>query len=596
MDKIKKLQEYDDLYYNEGTSPISDSEYDKIKEDAKKENPGHPYFQRVGSDKFKTGKVKLPYVLGSLEKVKPETVIDFLRKIKGPKILMEKLDGVSIYVEYLDGQVTFAALRGDGYKGKDITKKAKMFCPHINIHGKIVLRGEAMLMNEIYKELGFKTRRNGAAGILNRDDGKYCKYLAPVFYEIIESDIDFKNEAQKLNFINNWISMTPNYHILYEDNVGEILDFLDSCKKGTQYEIDGLVISPLNYEREDVLYPSNKVAFKVNKDPVEANVRNVEWKITRTGRIVPVVIVEPVDFEGVTVTKATGFNYEFIVSNDIGKGSVIDLVRSGDVIPYITGIKKRSEKGCNIPIECPSCGNALFVRGVDLICNNDICDVSAYYKVEYFLRTLGAENISYKTLMKLGLNTIEDCYEIDEWEISSIEGFGVKRGEQIIGEIQSTLQTSPEKLLAAFGIPNISLITAQSIINKIGSLEKVFDSDASKFERIEGIGEKTAKYLVDHLPKYVKLYEFLKENGLTFEDRGDKLKEKIFCLTGKGPMGRQNLINAIEGEGGLVKGMSKSVDYLVCANKDSNSGKAKKAHKYGTKIITYDELMEMINE
>lgn len=593
MNVIKKLQEYDDLYYNNGTSPISDVEYDELKEKAKSENPNHPYFQKVGSKNFKTGKVDLPYILGSLEKTKLENVGDFLSKIKGPKVLTEKLDGVSLYIEYTDGEVTFAATRGDGYKGKDITEKAKIFCPKNNVKGKIALRAEAMLISNIYKEIGFRTARNGAAGILNRDDSKHCEHIVPIFYEIIEPSTNM-NETDKIRYIMDFIGRIPKYYLLESDDIGEIISFLEKCKEKSEYEIDGLVITPLNYEREDVPYPENKVAFKINREPVDATVKDVEWKVTRTGKIVPIVIVDPVDFQGVTVTKATGFNYQYILENNIGKGSIVKLVRSGDVIPYIVSVSKKVEI-INAPMQCPSCGKALFIKGVDLRCNNPLCDESSYYKTEYFLRTLGVENISYKTLMKLGLNKVEDCYKIDEWEISSVDGFGLKRAQQIVDEIESTLSTTPEKLLAAFGIPNVSLITSQAIMSKMSSIENVFDASISDLQMVEGIGDITAKNIVECLPNYRNLYDYLLERGLTFESRGDILKGKVFCLTGKGPMSRQNIIKMVEGEGGYVKGMSKSVDYLVCANKESNSSKAKKARKYGTKIITYEELMEILN-
>lgn len=593
MDNIKKLQEYDDLYYNDGTSPVSDLEYDRLKEKAKKENPDHPYFQRVGSKNFKTGKVDLPFILGSLTKTTLETIDEFLQGINGPKIVMEKLDGVSFYVEYLDGQVKFSSTRGDGYTGRDITEKAKIFCSNINPRGKIKLRGEAMLIGEIHEEIGFKTARNGVAGIINRDDGKYCEHIVPFFYEAIEGIEG--NEIEKLEFIRYNIGRTPRYMLLEDNDVGMLLSFLEVSRKYSVYETDGLVISPLNYEREDVLYPENKVAFKVNREPIETTVTKVDWKVTRTGRITPIVHVKPVKIQGVTVSKATGFNYDFIITNNIGKGAVVKIVRSGDVIPYITAVEKIADEGPAHPIECPSCGKTLFTQGVDLRCNNPLCDESSYYKTEYFLRTLGAENISYKTLMKLGLNSPKSCYEVDEWEISSIDGFGMKKAQIVFDEIQSTLSTTPEKLLAAFGIPNVSLITAQAIISKMETLENVFNATANEFERIEGIGEKTAKNLVENLPNYIELYQFLQENGLTFESRGSILRNKVFCLTGKGPMSRPNLIKAIEGEGGYVKGMSKSVDYLVCADKNTKSSKAKKARKYGTKIITYDELMEILN-
>jgi NAD-dependent DNA ligase len=128
---IEKLRELDKRYYREGNSPVSDEKYDAIKEKAKKLYPDHPYFNKVGYP-AKNEKVGLPYVIGSLNKVKIDSIEDWLKKIDGPIFCTEKLDSISLYVEYIDGELSFAAKRGDGFYGEDITEKDKVFCPKID--------------------------------------------------------------------------------------------------------------------------------------------------------------------------------------------------------------------------------------------------------------------------------------------------------------------------------------------------------------------------------------------------------------------------------------------------------------------------------
>jgi DNA ligase (NAD+) len=599
---IDLLEMYDDLYYNEGTSPVSDIEYDELREKAKILYPDNGYFIHVGSPTEK-GKVLLPYVLGSLNKVNSETVDKWLDKQPGEEFLItEKLDGVDFIVTYFKGKVVFAATRGDGYYGQDITDKAKIFCPEIEFSDKIVLRGQAMLIGDVHKGLGFKTARNGTAGIINREDTKDCKHITPYFFEIIEGYTG--NELGKYYALEDWFDgMVPNYYVkIIHPTVSMVIDIeniLKGCKKYSNYEIDGLVITPIDYVRENVLRPENKVAFKKNEEAVEATVSGIEWNVSRTGRVVPVVLIEPIEMQGVTVSRATGFNAKFVYDNYICKGVKIGLQRSGDVIPYITEVYESKpymlDSACDW---CPSCEQYLTWKGVDLVCTNPNCGDQAYNKVEHFLRRMGAENITVKTLMKLGLDTVEKCYEIDEWEIATMDGFGVKRAQVVVDEIQGTLYTTPDKLISALGIPGIGRTISKTLCNIYEDcIDFLFKADKGDFLMLDGIGEVLATNIIEHREKYKDLVNFLYGKGLRFEkSEGEKMLDgKIFTLTGKGSMGRKEIQNLITKAGGMVKGISKKTDYLVTGDIESKSGKAKKARKYGIEIISYEILLEMLN-
>lgn len=596
--EIKELRKYDDLYFNLGTSPVSDEFYDELKENARKKYPDHPYLSTIGA-KVSKGKVTLPYVLGSLNKVKPDNIIDWFSKRKGPYVVSEKLDGVSFYVTYEDGKIVRAATRGDGYTGVDITNKAWIFCPPLDLPDRFVFRCEAMLLGNIHQDLGFKTARNGTAGIINRDDLWGCIYIKPFFYEVIEGpDEIMGNEYNRMRFLESNFKNTPEIFMFMEHHtVDDLLLFLKKCEL-KDYEVDGLVITPMDYERENVLRPENKVALKIFGRSVTAIVNDVEWRVSRSGRVMPVVVIEPIEIEGVTISRATGHNAKYIYENRIGHGSQIGIIRSGSVIPYITSVDASGD--LEPIVNCPSCKSLLQWKGVDLVCESKECGEKSYYKVEHFLRALGAENITVKTLMKLGLYTIESCYEIDEWSIAEIEGFGIKRGQQIVDEINGTLHTTPDKLLRSFGIKNVGR-TASKAITDVFWLEELFSIEISKLypalTKIDGIGDVIAENLILGIPEYFKLYNFLKEKGLTFEGEGDKEMEGTkFCLTGKGPMKRPELQEIIERKGGEVKSISKTTNYLVTADPESQSGKAKKARQYGVSIISYEELLEMLGE
>ena len=387
---INQLKDYDSLYYTDGTSPVSDEEYDDLKDYAKLNFPNNPYFLEVGAPVIGE-KVPLPFVLGSLNKVKEDTLQAWFDKQKSDVYLVtEKLDGVSFCVNYQHGEVYFAATRGDGYFGSDITAKAKIFCPPMKERvGSAWYRCEAMLIGDAHVELGYKTARNGAAGILNREYLKDDQRITPMFYECLNYGPG--TEEEKYNHMLEHFSTrnVPN-SIIFDRRtmpISVLITFLEMVSDNGLYEVDGLVITPMDYERENVEFPEGKVAFKMNEKPVEATVNMVEWKVSRTGRVVPVVHINPIELQGVTVTKATGFNAKFISDEKIGSGSIVKIVRSGDVIPYITECV-RGAIGELTPEVCPSCDHDLVNEGVDIVCPNEQCISRAFKQVEHFLRTM----------------------------------------------------------------------------------------------------------------------------------------------------------------------------------------------------------------
>uniref|UniRef100_A0A6M3IMD3 DNA ligase (NAD(+)) n=1 Tax=viral metagenome TaxID=1070528 RepID=A0A6M3IMD3_9ZZZZ len=597
MNKIDRLKWYDDLYYNDGTSPITDEEYDVIKDQARIEFPNDTYFNDVGAPiLFKNREVKLPYVLGSLKKVKPDTLFKWL-KDKDDITISDKVDGVSVMVHYNNGKVVFAATRGSGIVGKEITDKAKIFCPHINVLDDIILRGDAILKGDTYVEMGYKTRRNGTAGVLNADGIKGCENIDVYFYELIKSPVKLSNELDRLVYISllgNNVRVSQFSHLDLTNPIEHLMEVLRFGKR--DYIVDGIVLTDNFSERENVFYPENKVAFKVQGDPMKTKVIDIEWNVGRTGRIIPTIIVEPITIGGVTISRATGFNAKFVLDNHIGKESVVSLVRSGDVVPYIVSVddSDTTDIGC---YSCPSCDGEIEWKGVDLVCNSTECKISAFKRVSYFLRKLGVENITEKTLEKLEVDTIQKAYELDEFEIANISGFGIKRGEQIVNEIKKTLKTTPEKLLAAFGIAGIGIEISTSIFNNM-SIDDIFDLPEGYFSsNIDGIGDKLDSNLIYGLPYFKIVYDYLLLKGLKFVENGeDIMKGMLFALTGTMILKRDAIIKMIESKGGSVKGITKNTNYLVSADPTSGSSKLEKANKYGIKIISFEELMEMLGE
>jgi len=594
---LEKLDKWDNLYYNEGTPEVSDTEYDIFRSGFHKLFPDDPYFKKVGeSINKKFEEIELPFVMGGLDEVNLDTVMKWVEKQDDLIIASEKLDGNSIGASWENGVLSFAASRGDGKVGQNILNKAKYFIPSIPVKEKVSLRGEIILEGDKYKDLGFKNRRNGVTGLLRRDNinPENLRKLSVIFYEVIEPE--FKTELERLSFIQNTLKLrTPQWTSFSCDQkyLPETLsELLLNLKENANYDIDGLVLTYGCSQRENVEYPKGKVKFKVNQAAIRCEVRGIEWNTSRMGTVKPVVIIEPTEILGVTVSRCSGFNVDFIDSNHIHTGAIVGVVRSGDVIPYITEVFTPA-KFVPIPTNCPTCNFLLRRTEKEIICDSDKCPQKMIYNVSHFFIEMGTDNISDRTVEMLGVYYIEDMYKLNIEDMEKLPGFGRKKAIIIHDEISKTLTTKPEKLLAAFGMPLIGSTLSKSLMSKF-TLEELFEI---KDPEVLGLGPITSKAVIDNIGKYKPLYDFLIKQGMKFieEDLSLKtLKGMKFALTGAGPLKRKEYEKMAEEKGAEVKGISKDTNYLVTDDVSSNSDKIKAAKKYGTQIITYDEFMNML--
>jgi len=598
---IDFLKNCDDIYHNGETPLVSDYEYDKAKTLARTRFPNNPYFKTVGATP--TGdKVTLPYVLGSLEKKKFDGSLNKWLRETDIKIvaISDKLDGCTIYVEYKDGKVVFAATRGNGYQGRDITEKAKLFCPKtIPVRESVCLKGEVLATTHNAHSLGYKKSRTFVAGVLNRDDMENVDALEVVFYQVLNKRFDTYTDS--MTFIKNVCNLpvvdyaTCHFTDIKVNPETMIAEYYQKRKEISVWDIDGLVISDWNSpNNSDDFYPTTACAFKVNEDAIKTVVSEIEWEIKRSGKLQPVVHIEPVEISGSTVTKATGFNVAFIRDNGINVGSEIGILLSGEIIPFIEVVY--TEKEADIPSVCPSCGSELSESktGIDLYCLNPECEGRMLYRLENFLLANGVEEVSSTTIRNLGINSFDELLDIDEFDISALEGFGASRASTIVNQIKKVYSTTPSNLLQSFGITGVGSTMSKMIVTHFDTFEDIFKASEEDFQEIEGIGEVVASKLVNELPLYYDLYKKLIEGGLSFKKKGISMKGLKITLTGASEIRRNDLIKMIEDHGGMVKGISKGVDYLFTNSPNSTTTKMRKAREYGITILDYDKLYEML--
>ncbi len=596
---IKKLIEYD-LAYEIGKSKIDDIEYDKFKNDAKLKYPNDSYFKTVGAPSDALDRtIKLPYIMGSLDKVNTGNVLDWA-KGKGYLTASEKIDGVSILCTWKNKKPVFLALRGNGEDGQDITSKAKYFIPDINIDDEITLRGEAVLTGDAYKKLNYKNNRNGTAGILNRKDDERSKLelLKTYFYEIISADYIPSDEYERFLYIGSLGLNTPDFTLLTLNDIPNIINtlvtFIQNSKKYKPYDIDGIVLSKNNSDRENVLFPKNKVAFKIQNEEVVTEVKDINWQPSRFGRLKPVISVFPVEIGGVTISNVTGFNASYIENNGIGKGAKISIIRSGDVIPYITGILEQKET--KFPKKCPSCGATIKMVGDDLICDSIYCSDSGYKRVAYFFKTLGMKGFSEKNVEKLGL---DDLFKVSEYEHTIRSNCSWSMYNRYLTNIRQVLCSGvlAYKLLAGFGIPGIGEKVAKDICEKLNitdnnSFQKLFTLDAISID----IGDKTKISFCQNIMKYKTFFEDLvsKFNLVIKNDNGGGiLSNMTFVITGTHYTRRSNMVYLIESNGGKVSSTVNSKTTALIANSyQKNTVKYIKAENLKIPILDWTTFKE----
>jgi len=491
--------------YELGNPEVEDDQYDYYKRLLQKLRPDSKFLTKIGN-KPKRNVETLPYVLGSLTNYFEDDIQTWLDKHDNGSgfVLSHKLDGVAIEVEYTDGKLTGAWLRGDHYNGENITHKALKFVPNtINNYRnleKIYLKAE-ILLNCEPETIGYKTKRNAAAGIINRDDHDRLKYLYVLFHTWA-NPID-ELETERMFFLQQIFEDLTNITVpcdyaITKTDVMKIVQELFEMK--TNYDKDGIVITVNRSEVENIKLPEKKIAFKFNKMSAEAEVETVEWETSRTGKIIPVVKFNPVTLGGATIQRATGFHAKFIYDNQIGPGAIVKIVRSGDVIPYIDKVLKPSENFIEINM-CPSCGCGELSTDethTHIYCVNKTCPAQVQKKIAYFFEKLGLENFSEKMISTLECTNVMDIYNLKKEDIIKIEGWAETSADDFIKRVEQTKKAKPERILAALGVDNLGTTTAKlvlenfSISDILKSLDRpdILRQIVFKLIQVKGLGSK----------------------------------------------------------------------------------------------------------
>ena len=383
-------QTLDDLYYNSEKSPFTDDQYDILKESIILRDKN--FKDNIGSKiRNDDNRVKLPLYLGSIDKIKntdEKKLQNWIKKFPPPYIIESKLDGCSCLFINSNG-VKKIYTRGDGIIGADISHLIK-YIKNIPKHFKddITLRGELIIKERVFNSKyskDFSNPRNMVSGLLNakslREGVEDINFIA---YEIITNNKTQEKQSYQLETLRKTGFDVVDFSLKNELSLENLSEYLIYQKQLSDYEIDGIVIQQdSEYVRNIDKNPKYAFAFKMTLDSniVNAEVEEVIWNISKFGLIKPRIRIKPVNLNGVVITYTSGFNAKYIHDKKIGKGSVVKLTRSGDVIPFIIEVLQ-----CSKNPDMPSIKYDWNETGVDIMAledeNNeaDIKLISSFFK------------------------------------------------------------------------------------------------------------------------------------------------------------------------------------------------------------------------
>lgn len=613
-----RIVECNKLYRSGNGSPISDIEYDNLLEELSEsvsEDEFNDFKTTLNEGMVEYGeKVKHCFIAGSLNKLKydePESVMKFIKKHVGNKLSVSaKVDGISGILHYSEGKLVGFATRGNGYEGINILNKAEYIngIPTvISNKDDIFIRGELVILKSNYGSMDGTSARNVCAGLINKKqfsptEMKNVDFIAYTIMGPKYCKVSQFEELEYNGFNTAWHVNIDSEECLEDNFVDTLFDY---ASQEFDYQTDGLVISDTEYRNEDEYYPNNQAAFKINQQTFNTRLIDVEWQgPSKNGVMAPVGILEPVNIGGVVVGKCTLNNIDYINEKGIKIGDIVSILRSGDVIPRLLSVVSTDENSVeiDIPKNCPCCGSELVKEGPFVYCKNEDCTEKTTREVQCFIKNLGIENASFKTLSNFGIYTIEDLLKFKPNEHYKNE---MKLGNELEYKL---FGLSDKDIFCALNMKDIGMKTLKVIINHYGWNHIVtceIDSNPL-IDLPDNVGDITMNKFMSCYKKNLAYVDMVK-NDIRYHysassennKEGEKKTEVkgSICVTGS--------INSFKNRDEFLKmasdygyesksGVSKGLTYLVNNDIESTSSKNKKAKSLGIPIVSEDEFLKII--
>lgn len=650
---VTKLNFYCNEYYNKNNSIISDKEYDELFDELKllEEKTGFVMSNsptiNVGYEvKSELKKVKHNHKMLSLDKTKNVSdLIKFLNNNKG--IMMLKMDGLTVSLRYLNGQLVSAETRGDSEIGEDILHNAKVFrnIPlKIDYKEELIVDGEAIITYNTFDKINsklpedkkYRNPRNLVSGSVRQLDNKIAKdrNIEFVAWKVVKGFYgnDFHDKLICLYDLGFEIVPCIEIQSRKEYDFEDAIEELKEEARILNYPIDGIVagFNDIAYSEslgETSHHLRSQIAYKFYDEEVKTVLKDIEWTIGKTGVLTPTAVFKPIEIDGTIVEKASLHNIsimEELYPREWYSGLTLTVYKANQIIPQVSKVEHIYDccaKRLSIPSRCPVCGGETKVQQENnskiLMCTNPNCRGKLLGKLTHFVsrNAMNIDGLSEATLEKLinfgWIKSFVDIYQLKDkygYNLAKFDGFGKKSVDKLYDSIEASKNTTLDRFINALSIPLIGKSTSKTIA-------KYFNYDFDKFiyewrfgyfdwTQLKDFGLNMYNSMEEYISKNYKMIEELAEH-INFEkphksqvvSNSNVLKDKVFVITGSLNKfkNREEAKNAIENAGGKVTGsVTSKTDFLVNNDIDSKSGKNKKAKELNIPIINEEALILML--
>lgn len=651
-----EIEEHNRRYYEEAAPTISDRDYDRLYRELLELEERHPQFitpesptRRVGGGPLKAfAQVTHRAPMLSLDNTYSEEEVGaFYRRMekllpneKIPVVVEPKVDGVAVSLLYEDGRLKYAATRGDGTIGDDITqnirtirsvpKQLKGDAPKIfEVRGEVFMTKEGFAkLNAERSEAGlpvFANPRNSAAGSLKQLDPAITarRPLGVIFYGTggAVEGIELTHHSKLFAFLQK-LGLPCSERWWSADSLEEILAAIRKLEKVRHdfvYETDGAVVKVDSFVQRESLGMTAKsprwaMAFKYEAERVETKLLDILIQVGRTGVLTPVAALTPVFVSGSTVARATLHNEDEIERKDIRIGDTVVIEKAGEVIPAVVSVRTElrdgSEKKFRMPTKCPVCGSKVVKDEgqVAVRCVNAQCPAQLKRRVEHFasrgamdIEGLGEAMVEQLVRKEL-VREVSDIYRLTSEQLSGLERMGEKSVANLLVAIEQSKKQPLWRLLFGIGILHVGVSAARALADHFPHLDALMAATPEELQRIPDVGEVVGASIAQFFrePGNREMMEKLRAAGLrlTSEPKkaapdDSKIKGTTWVITGTLSQPREEIAEQIVQQGGKVSGsVSKKTTYVL-AGEEAGS-KLEKAKKLGLRVLSEAEFRKLI--
>ncbi len=643
------LTEANYRYYVLDDPQMHDFEYDRLLRELEELEAAHPSLAKADSPTKRVGgqalsqfqKVQHPVPLMSLQDVfSMEELEEFLEKTKAAGESLQfsvepKIDGLSVALEYVDGQFVRGATRGDGNVGEDVTENLKTIrsIPMVleNAPGRLIVRGEVFMPKKSFEKLNerqeaegkplFANPRNAAAGSLRQLDPKIAAKRGLDIYifniQLIEGKT-FLTHTETLDYLKSLkFKVIPQKTLGSISAIREEVAAINDRREKLTCDIDGAVIKLDDLALRETLgttakFPRWAAAYKYPPEIKPTVVEDIVVQVGRTGVLTPKAVVKAVRLAGTTVTNATLHNQDFITSRDIRIGDTVLIRKAGEIIPEIleVDLSKRPDGSVpyHLPEHCPVCGAAVEQDedGAFLRCTGAECPAQLSRNIAHFvsrdamdIEGLGSaivESLIEKDLIK----SPADIYYLTLEDVKSLWKSGSKAAEKLLASIEKSKQQDLSRLIYGLGIRQVGAKTGKVLASTFGSMDALMAASLEELTEVPDVGAITAENIFGWFRQEQSrhLVDRLREKGVNFESKrvisDTRFAGKTFVLTGAlSKFTREEATEKIELFGGKAAGsVSKKTSFVVVG--ENAGSKERKARELGIPILSEDDFLAMI--